>query len=575
MVKRMKYVLKNHIDHNANCGIELLKSRGIQDIPMYLNPTDACLNDYLLLDNIVAAVQCLKKHIDAQHKIFIQIDSDADGYTSSAIMYLYIKSIDPEANIVWRVHEGKQHGIICNSIPDDVDLVIIPDAGSNDYEQHKELQDMGVDVIVLDHHIADYESKNAIIVNNQLSEKYPNKALCGAGIVYKFCQCFDGIFNYQNADKFIDLVAVALVGDMMDLRDLETRYLVYKGLKKITNKGLLALVEKQSFSIGDTRNISPTAIAFYIVPLINAIVRVGTTEEKETMFNALIDGDKLLRSTKRGAKPGDCETAGEQTARVATNARNRQNRIKEKAMEELEVKIKKEELYKNQIIFLGIDNDLNFDNTLTGLIAMQIMHKYRKPVLLTRLSDDGYYRGSCRGDSNTELKDLKEYLGSTGMFEYVAGHPNAAGVSLPKASVDSFIEQSNTDLQSIDFGQNMYDVDFVFNGKEDLATPIMALGQLTSLWGQGVAEPYLVVENMVLNKSDFSFIGTNKDTCKFSVNGVTFIRFKDTTMIDKINKLDQIQITIIGRANLNEWCGEVTPQVIIEDYQIIDYSTAF
>lgn len=571
----MKYNLKNDIPHTEDCGKLLLAARGIGDVEYYLHVDENCLNQALGLDNIVTACNTLAKHLENNGKIFIQIDSDADGYTSAAIVYLYIKAINPDAHIEWRVHDGKQHGIILDTVPEHTDLVIIPDAGSNDYEIHAELKERGVDVIVLDHHIAEKYSEDAIVVNNQLSENYPNKTLCGAGVVYKFCQMYDELYNYNFADNYLDLVAVALIGDMMDLRDMETRFLVQSGLSKITNGGLKAFINKQSYSIGDTKNITPTNIAFYITPLINAIVRVGTRDEKEAMFTAFIDSSKPLKSTKRGAKEGDTETAAEQTARVATNARNRQNKIKETAMNSLEFKIQKEELNDNQIIFLGLDEDANFDGNLTGLIAMQIMHKYKKPVLLTRLSDDGYYRGSCRGNSNTELKDLKHYLESTGCFEYVAGHPNAAGVSIKKDDVDKFLDKSNDDLDNINFTQNVYDVDFIFSQNENFATPIMKIGSMSNLWGQGVAEPLIVVENLVLNKSDFNFIGANKDTCKFSKNGVTFIKFKDSKFIDEVTKYDQVQITLVGRANINEWCGEITPQILIEDYSLTDYATAF
>ena len=254
-------------------------------------------------------------------------------------------------------------------------------------------------ILVLDHHIADKESEYAIIINNQLSERYPNKTLCGAGVVLKFCQCLDDILKVKYSEEFYDLAAVGLISDMMDLRDLETRYIVHKGLHSVKNLGLKAFIEKQAYSIGN--QLTPTSIAFYIAPLVNAIVRVGTQEEKEILFTAFIDGGRPMQSKKRGAKAGDIELAGDQAARIATNARNKQNKEKERAMDLIRGKIDAEGLDDNAIILVGLDeSDFDFDSNLTGLIAMQLMKVYNKPVLLTRLSSDGYYRGSARGDSN-------------------------------------------------------------------------------------------------------------------------------------------------------------------------------
>lgn len=87
--------------------------------------------------------ECLIKHLRKKARIFIQVDSDVDGVTSSSIIINYIKRVFPEANIEWRMHEGKQHGIILETIPEGVDLVLIPDAGSNQFEEHLVLRQKG------------------------------------------------------------------------------------------------------------------------------------------------------------------------------------------------------------------------------------------------------------------------------------------------------------------------------------------------------------------------------------------------------------------------------------------------
>lgn len=94
-------------------------------------------------------------------------------------------------------------------------LVIAPDSSSNQYEIHEELSNRGIDVLVLDHHIAEKESEYACVVNNQLCD-YPTKSLCGTAIVYKLCQYIDSIMEDNIVDEFIDLAGTALVADMVD-----------------------------------------------------------------------------------------------------------------------------------------------------------------------------------------------------------------------------------------------------------------------------------------------------------------------------------------------------------------------
>lgn len=111
----------------------------------------------------------LVSHIAQKDKIFIQVDSDADGLTSSAALINYLNKLFPhfaQTNISYRLHAEKQHGLILSTIPNDVKLVIAPDSSSNDYDVHKKLAERGVDVLVLDHHLAPEASEHACVINN-------------------------------------------------------------------------------------------------------------------------------------------------------------------------------------------------------------------------------------------------------------------------------------------------------------------------------------------------------------------------------------------------------------------------
>ena len=147
--------------------------------------------------------------------------------SSAACLLNYINQAFPSAitKFSYSFHDDKTHGIDISSIPQNTTLVIAPDSSSNEYETHKFLRDKDIDVLILDHHEADHISEYACVVNNQLCD-YPNKSLSGVGIVYKVCQRFDELRHTNYAESLIELVMLGLVGDMMDLRSFETRYLV-------------------------------------------------------------------------------------------------------------------------------------------------------------------------------------------------------------------------------------------------------------------------------------------------------------------------------------------------------------
>ncbi len=569
----MKYILKYEVDKSDVIN-DLLRKKGIEDPQAYLNITKKYENNFFLLKNIEKGCLLLLEHLKKGSKIYLQPDSDMDGYMSASIFYNYVKLIYPDANIVWKMHEGKQHGVILSYIPEDVDLAVFPDAGSNNYNEHKELKDRGIDVLVIDHHQCEKESEDAVVVNNQLCD-YPNKYLSGGGMTYKFIQCLDKLLNINLSEQFIDLAAVSIVGDMMDLRDYENRYLVKKGLSKIENLGLKQLITQQAYSIGDTERLTPISVAFYVVPLVNALIRVGTEKEKELLFRAFTEGHIIIPSTKRGDK-GNFESVAQQAVRNCVNARNRQNRLKEKAIEDLDIKIQKNELFRNQVIFVNVEDNEMFDSTLTGLIAMNILSKYKKPTIVARLDDYGYWKGSARGSNATELKDLKKFFSDSGLFEYTEGHPNAHGISIHTDNVEKLIEYANKELKDVQFNENTYEVDFVFSAKDNFSDAIMEIGELKEMWGQGIDEPLIVIENIELFPEDVSFIGQNKDTVKFELGSVAFVKFKDSDLVQKIKNLrNGFSLTVVGKANINAWNGNFTPQIMFEDYSIRDTSMDF
>ena len=593
----MKYIQKTTKTIKENFLKELLIDR--QLIPAndedyqarYFSPKKDNLEDFALLDNIMAGAECLEKHIKNKSRIYLVVDSDIDGFTSSAILYNYLMENFEDINIEYHIRDGKEHGLdtIMPLLEHEqkYDLIILPDSSSNDYECHKKLNEMGYEILILDHHEAEKYSENAIVINNQLSKNYPNKSLSGVGVVYKFLQLLDERNGFNSADSFLDMVAVGECGDMMDLNTLENRFISDYGFSHLKNEGLRQLIKLQGYSIFgvkleeitdsflDNASITPINAAFYIAPLVNALIRVGSSKEKELLFQSFIKGKDIVPSTKRGHK-GETETIAEQSARNCYNARNRQNKEKEKALELLDIQISNDCLDDNKILILNAD-DIDVSNTLTGLCAMGVAAKYKKPVLLGRVNKEGYLKGSMRGRGESELKDFRSFLLSSGYMDYVEGHNNAAGFAIKESDVSKLYDYANKELANINFNEGFYEADFIVNGNcSYLNEMIFDLWKGKNIYGQNCPEPIIITQNLTIRPDNIKIIGAYKDTVKITFNNTTFMKFKAKELIEQLQSYPGGFIaTIVGRPSVNSWNGIETPQILIEDIEInkIDNNT--
>lgn len=589
----MKYIQRTSHNITNNFLRELLEDRGI--IPLnddeyykrFLNPNKSELLYNSTLLNVDRGVKLLKKHLIPDNSILIIIDPDVDGFTSAAVMYLYLqmvnKLLDLNLKLNYILPNGKEHGLATkvNELINhkENNLVIIPDAASNDHCELKLMKDAGYDILILDHHEFDEYDNNAIVINNQGGD-YKNRCLSGVGVVYKFLKSVDNELNIDYADDFLDLVSVGMCSDMMNLNTLENRYITTQGFNHFKNNGLREIIKAQAYSLFskkveeitdsflDNIQLTPIQVAFYIAPLINALIRVGTDKDKEVLFKALINGKETIPSTKRGHK-GELETIAEQNARNCINARSRQNREKDKAIELLDIQISNNCLDENKILILNAD-ELDVSNNLTGLVAMGVAAKYKKPVLLGRTTPDGLYlKGSGRGQNGSELQDFRQFLLDSNLMEYVEGHSNAFGQGIKISNIDKLYEYANKGLANVNFNEGFYEIDFNINANcsyiEDL---IYGLWDGRFIYGQECPEPNILINNLPVK--NYSVCGSNKDTLKIVFNNITYMKFKAGDLIDKISSSNNITLNIIGRANVNSWGGQEKPQILITDEEIVE-----
>ena len=552
----------------------LLRARGVDNIDDFLSPSEKNLQSWEDLDNIKLGVDLVKNTINDKKPYAILIDPDNDGFTSFAILYQYLKRLNPEKEIEYFIHSAKQHGLedTYQVFQDkEYSIVFLPDSSSNDGVFAKEIN---APICVIDHHEIDNEpSDNMIVINNQSSAKYKNKYLSGAGMVWQFCRAMDYYFGHEWAYDYTDLAAVGICGDAMSGLEIENQYIWSYGFSHINNFFLKTLIDKQNFSMKGI--VNPTTVAFYISPLLNAVTRVGTTEEKLHMAEAFINGEKLIPSNKKGHK-GELVALAAEATRECVNAKSRQARILDNIEEKIDIKINKKDLLINKVLFVELDDDDDFPSTLNGLLATRLTNKYSRPAIVARANDDGYIRGSARAIKTENMDSFKQYLEESEMFEYVLGHPLAFGCSISNYNLDKFFSYSNDSLKDVELGEKCYSVNFIRDAMDnDIDNLIRDVGEYGYIWSNQNDEPTLYIDNIILSTNEIQIIGTNRDTVKFTKNGITYIKFKANELIDELSGMKDIIMKIVGRCNINEWNGIKNPQIIIDDYEIIDNMYGF
>ena len=552
----------------------LLRARGVDNIDDFLSPSEKNLQSWEDLDNIKLGVDLVKNTINDKKPYAILIDPDNDGFTSFAILYQYLKRLNPEKEIEYFVHSAKQHGLedTYQVFQDkEYSVVFLPDSSSNDGVFAKEIN---APICVIDHHEIDNEpSDNMIVINNQSSAKYKNKYLSGAGMVWQFCRAMDYYFGHEWAYDYTDLAAVGICGDAMSGLEIENQYIWSYGFSHINNFFLKTLIDKQNFSMKGI--VNPTTVAFYISPLLNAVTRVGTTEEKLHMAEAFINGEKLIPSNKKGHK-GELVALAAEATRECVNAKSRQARILDNIEEKIDIKINKKDLLINKVLFVELDDDDDFPSTLNGLLATRLTNKYSRPTIVARANDDGYIRGSARAIKTEKMDSFKQYLEESEMFEYVLGHPLAFGCSISSYNLDKFFSYSNDSLKDVELGEKCYSVNFIRDAMDnDIDNLIRDVGEYGYIWSNQNDEPTLYIDNIILSTNEIQIIGTNRDTVKFIKNGITYIKFKANDLISEVSGMKDIIMKIVGRCNINEWNGIKNPQIIIDDYEIIDNMYGF
>ena len=533
---------------------------GEEKIKEYLLGTIDTIPSPWLMKDMKKAVDILEKKIQQEAKIRIIGDYDIDGVTSTYILLKGLTRIGANVDtyIPDRVADGygiHEH-LIDRAESDKIDTIVTCDNGIAACAEIQMAKEKGMTVIVTDHHDIPYREENgerrvilppadAILNPKQYDCLYPNKNLCGAVVAFKYITALYERFDIQKKEleDYYELVAIATVGDVMDLQG-ENRILVKEGLRRLPNtknKGLQELIRANNL---EDSKITAYHIGFVLGPCINASGRLDTAARSLALLNA---------STKEEA----AKLAGDLTA-----LNQSRKALTEKGKEEAIQLIETTELKNDRVLVVYLPE---CHESLAGIIAGRLREKYHKPAfVLTR--GEKCAKGSGRSIESYSMYD--ELVKCADLMVQFGGHPMAAGLSIEEENIEKFREQLNQNC-------TLTEEDLRPKIVIDVAMPISYITKelveqisLLEPFGKGNVKPIFAQKG--LRVLDSNIIGKNKNVVKLKlldpqgaiIEGIYFGEADD--FMNFIREKDSISVTYYPE--INRFRGRESLQIIIQNY---------
>ena len=401
---------------------KILVNRGITDdkeIDTFLNPTRNDFYDPYLMPDMDKAVERIIKAINNQEKVMIYGDYDVDGITSITVLkkFLEERGLKTGHYIPNRLEEG--YGLNENAIRSIAEqkytLMITVDCGISGIEEVELANQLGIEIIITDHHEQSESLPNAYAIINakRKDSQYPFRGLAGCGAVFKLIQAISLRLGLEEKEflKYLDIVCVGTISDIVPLVD-ENRVIAKLGLKLVAqtkNIGLRELILQSGY-----KKIDSNTISFGVAPRINACGRMGYQEEALDLFLT-----------------NNIEEARKITARL--NSYNLERQTKEKDIFEQAIKeLEKEDIEKLNTIVLSGDN---WHHGVIGIVASKLTEKFYKPTILICF-EDNIGKGSGRSLPGFDLHEA--LVESSAYLEKYGGHEMAVGLSLKKEKYNDF-----------------------------------------------------------------------------------------------------------------------------------------
>lgn len=572
----MKVKLKGEYTPNLDPLEYILSNRGIkeEDYEKYINPTKELQPDWKKLEGIVEGVKALKSKIDDDNaKIGILIDADQDGLASGSIMYKFLTKqlqFDKERIIVIPPL-NKSHGINVERVLEhgmtSGDILITPDSASSDFEQHEELYSKGINTLVIDHHLAPKnKDSKAIIINNQLSDEFENKALTGSAMTYLFCVAYCELLGIDLIVNLKDLAAIGLVADRANFADdLGAYYMMRDGLRKENIDSLmLKMIINKSSNLEQGVDLNAKDIGFNVAPTINAVFRMGKQDELTQVIHGMCEFDYTIHNKR---KKMDLHISEEAYLR-AMAVKRRQKKQENEVLDKIKERIKEKGSDKHKVLIVNSTGIIE-NNGLNGLIAMKLAREYGRPVLMVKRIGE-YFKGSGRNINNSPIPDLNKMLTDTGLFT-CRGHANAFGVEFRVSDALEVLKAIESELIDVNLSDIEYEADFQWTNNLD-SNIIHTLANNKDMWCNGIDEPLIHLKNILVRKENIKLIGKTGNTLKINVNGIDCVKFflKEEQKNEIVTAPDVMYFDLICTASVNSFRGMNTPQLMIEEYSISD-----
>ena len=532
---------------------------GVKDIEEFLNPTGKYLDNYYDYYNMLDAVEIFNKHIGDD--TYILCDDDTDGITSTVVLASYMKKINPDWNIRILIHEGKERGLEDEKIFDNIQnakekynfnvkFLIIPDGGTNDKERADMLD---IDILILDHHTITTPVTNGIVVNNQ-DERNKNVSPNGSGclVTHKFLQALDAKYETNYSARYIDLVALSLVSDVMNMADEQNRTYYHFGLETaecINNGFLKALFDK---FVGD-KPYTQRDIAFKIIPKLNAVCRSKNVKIKYIVINAFL-GHEIDDALEI------CSKAHSDQIEIVNN-------IIDNHIDEIN------SISNNNIVVFACDD---MPRSYSGLIAGKIMDiSGGKPAIVGKIINDEFV-GSLRSPI-----PLQSELDKSELVEWARGHEESCGVLIKKENLHPLVDYYNSVELSYEPCIEVlrsYSIESVPYNLFDLFKP-----NTDVLWGKGISKPIFELHNIIFTPNDLQILGKNHRTIKLILNNISFLFFNATNkdrerlhVDDEDNKNVKLNLSIIGTPTINIYTTPygktyVNKQIVVDKFNVKKY----
>ncbi len=565
---RTKWQMLNNENEVIDQGInpiisKVLSYKGITDrfdIEEFLSDSPKRTYDPYLMKNMEKVVEIISDNIKQNKNIWIYGDYDVDGITSIALLMDFLRNFTDKLSyyIPSRAEEG--YGLNGDAIKDikeqGADLIITVDCGSTSVKEVALAKELGMEIIVTDHHNLSEEVPDCLILNpKQNNCMYPFKSLCGCGIAFKLAQ---GLQRKWDAPKkyinnILDLTALATVADVVPLVD-ENRTIMKYGLQRINNTsrpGLKYLIEKVDLQ---KKEISAYQIGFVLAPYFNASGRIDDAKASVELLTTS-DKNKINTLTQHLI---DCN--------------NERKSVQDQGLEICKQKV--EQLYKEDL-FLVVDSEDTHEGVI-GIIAGRIRDIHYKPTLIVASSsEDGVLKGSGRSidgmDIYEEMKKCSE------LFIKFGGHKNACGFSIKKSNLDELRRRLNEQAKVVmDTEPEIFTKTIKVYAElrpADITEELIEDLKKLEPYGMGNEKPYFLVKQLnVADRGRHLRMGKNQEHLKLIGYSDIYQESKQLQAVGfgmadyYIESLGNPKVLdLVGFPNINEWQGNKYLQFLIQD----------